>query len=599
MRQVAGGRVLAIALLLRVLACWAALAMLLAACPSAPPPHPKTAKHHPPPVAPPKIDVPLADITNQFVLDKAWDGKVDDCQRYGQVAMTIVADDLETMELYLRCAAAHKVLWQAEAWVRSAYAVRLSAPVVRYADGIGRLLRGDPGGARKIFEKLGGEAPVAWYQAAIAAQIDDDALAAERAINLYVKAIPADPAGRRLQAEIVCALDVARCAQITETIRSTDDDETAVARRLGAGIGTDSAVPRLTLERLAKDAASIAAPAFDDAYALAAMLREGGDPALFVRSPRSGRPEPGGSTDPVRDARPLARLPFVTRIEQALARNDAAAPQLFAQYLALFPTELATYRLAMRSDKLEQVVRKEMENQPSLRWRVVAASLLARNDEMCPLVSGFPWTDRGPVATSTRVRCEMANDPARGRKIADDRLHAPPFGLLDVRAAIDGEANQRDSASLVALARRVKLVAPQSMLVAEALWEAGESAPKKQAQTLLAESVAQSAYDPAYARRLLRRYVGAKDVDRAKLTIATALTEAPLDAYLCGVEGEILLGQGKSNDALAWLTKACTSARARHERDVLDDTLAMLPSAIAKAKDKGARDAAQRCVKGE
>ena len=60
-----------------------------------------------------------------------------------EVAMTIAADDLETMELMLRCAAARKLLWQAEAWVRSAYAVRLASPVARYGLGLVRLLRGD------------------------------------------------------------------------------------------------------------------------------------------------------------------------------------------------------------------------------------------------------------------------------------------------------------------------------------------------------------------------------------------------------------------------------------------------------------------------
>jgi hypothetical protein len=503
------------------------------------------------------------------------------------------------MELYLRCAHARGLLWQAYAWVQSAYSMRLGSPVVRYAEGIAHMLRGDPGGARKIFEKLGKEAPVAWYQAAVAAQIDDDVQAAEKDIEAYVKGVPSDPAGRMLQTEIVCSFDLSRCEAMLETIASSDDDEPMVARRLGAGLGGYGAIPRKALERLAKEAGVLSAPAFDDAYAVAAMSREGGDVAVFVRSPRTGRGEPGPNVDLVRDARPMKRLPFVTRIRMALVRNDPAAGQFYAQMLALFPTELSTYALAQSSDKLEQIVRKGMENAAGVRWRVVAASLLARTDELCPLVSGFPWTDRGPIATSTRARCEMVADAARGRKIADDRLNVPPFGVVDVRTAIEGEVIQKDDAALVALSKRLAKVAPSSLLASDALYAAGDLLPKKAAQPVLAEALARSAFDPVLARRILRRWVEAKDVDQAKATIKPSLVEAPLDAYLCGVQGEILLNAGKSNDALQFLTKSCNSARARHEKDVLDDTLAMIPIAAVKVKDKAAKDAAWKCAKGD
>jgi len=574
------------------------LTLLFVACGSSAPP-PKVAKKAPKKAAIPKTDIPLAEITNQFLLDKAWDGKFDDCQRYGQVAMAIAADDLETMELYLRCASAHGTLWQAEAWVRSAYAVRLSSPVVRYAEGIARMLRGDPGTARKIFEKLGKEAPAAWYQAAIAAQIDDDSLAAEKDVEAYVKAVPNDPAGRMLQAEIVCASDLARCQAMLDTVASTDDDDTVVARRLGAGLGGYGAVTRKTLERLSKEAGAISAPAFDDAYSVAAMSREGGEVTVFVRSPRTGRGEPGPNVDLVRDARPMKRLPFATRVRMALVHNDPAAGAWYAHMLALFPTELATYDLARTNDKLEQIVRKTMENAAGVRWRVVAASLLAHSDELCPLVAGFPWTDRGPIATSTRARCEMVADAARGRKIADDRLNAPPFGVIDVETAIEGEVLQKDDAALVALAKRIAKSAPTSLVVSDAYFAAGELLAKKQAAPVLAQALAASAYDPTIARRVLHRYVEAHDVDAAKATIKPSLLEAPLDAYLCGVQGEILLNAGKSNDALQFLTKSCTSARARHEKDILDDTLAMIPIAAVKSKDKAAKEAAWKCAKGD
>jgi hypothetical protein len=402
-----------------------------------------------------------------------------------------------------------------------------------------------------------------------------------------------------LQAQIVCSIDLARCEAVLETIASSDDDETMIARRLGAGLGAYGAVPRKALERLSKEAAAISAPAFDDAFGVAAMSREGGDIAVFVRSPRSGRGEPGPNVDLVRDARPMKRLPFFTRVHMALVRNDPAMGQYYGQLLALFPTELATYELARSSDKLEQIVRKGMENAAGVRWRVVAASLLANSDELCPLISGFPWTDRGPIATSTRARCEMVADAGRGRKIADDRLNVPPFGVVDVRTAIEGEVLQKDDVALVALAKRLAKIAPSSKLASDALVAAGDLLPKKTAEPILAEALARSSFDPVLARRILRRWVESKDVDQAKATIKPALGEAPLDAYLCGVQGEILLNAGKSNDALQFLTKSCTSARARHEKDILDDTLAMIPIAAVKSKDKAAKDAAWKCAKGD
>ncbi len=547
------------------------------------------------------LEVPLAEITNQFVLDKAWDGKLEDCHRYGQVAMTIAADDLETMELMLRCARARGLLWSAETWVRSAYAVRLASPVARYALGLARLLRGDPAGARKILEPLGSEAPVAYYQAAIAAQIEDDAANAERLVNLYLKASPNDPAGRLLQAELVCSLDLPKCAAIQDTIKSTDEDETVLARRLGAGLGAGTILDRATLERLAKDAASFGAPAFDDAYVVASLTREGGDPTVFVRSPRTGRPEVGSGSDLERDARPMQRLPFITRVLQAAARNDGNAAIAYAQLLELFPAELATYRLARRlGEKGMLVVRKSLENQPQVTWRTIAASLMARTDEVCPLAWSLPWTDRGPLATMARARCEIITDAWRGRKIADDRLNVLPFGVADVEIAIEGEVGMHDSTALEALARKLQKIAPASTLVPAALWAAAENAKKGKRQTsLFAEAVTTSAYEPYYSRKLLRRYVDAKDIDHARMAIAQALVESPLDAYLCGVEGAILMSKNDADGALAWLTKSCVSARARKERDTLDDTLSAIQISLPKAKNKVTKEAASKCLKGD
>jgi len=543
--------------------------------------------------------VPLGEVTLQSALEAAWDGNFDLCYRRAQTAMTIAPDDLETMELMLRCSNAQHVLWEAEAWVRSAYAVRLGTPVVRYAFGITELLRGHLGDARKLLEKLAPEAPVAAYQGAIAAQLDDDVGTAERMIGIYVKARPADPVGRQLQAEIVCAIDLVRCAAVIDTIRSSDDDETAIARRIGAGLATPISIARNSLVRLTKDASTLQSAAFADAYEIAAVIREGVDPAgVLVRSPRSGRPEPGPGVDLAKDARPMAKLPFVTRVTQLSAQNDSQAGAAFSRMIALFPTDLATYRLARKTDKTSLLARKELEKSGFIRWRVVAAAELARHDEFCDLVNGFWWNDRGPSATSVRARCDIQLDAARGRKIADARLAVSPYGVPDVLTAIDGEAAHKDAAALEALARQLAKIAPSSSLVAIALFAAADLGGKK-SHALYAEALVQLNQDPVFVRRVLHKYVETHDVPRAKTTIEPAIIESPSDAFLTGVHGEILLHEGKPTDALVWLTKSCVAARARRETDVLTPTLASIAQAVQKSKDKPARDAALKCSKGD
>jgi hypothetical protein len=580
-------------------ACVTAALLGLAGCPSSAPVA-ATAPHPAPSTSAP--EAPLGEVTLQAALEAAWDGDFVLCYKRARTAVSIAHDDLETMELTMRCAAAARVLPEAVAWVRSAYSLKLASPVARYGLGVATLLRGELGESRKILEKLALEAPVAGYQAAVAAQTDDDLVAAEKSIALYVKANPSDPAGRLLQTEIVCALDLARCAPILETVRSTDDDETAIARRLGAGLAGPISPSRARSFVLSKDADAINSAAFSDAYSLATTLREGSDPAtILVRSPRSGRPEPSPGVDLVKQARPICRLPFATRMIQLAALGDAAAVTMHARMIALFPTELGTWRLAKRSDKTAIAARKELEKSAPVKWRATVASLLARPDEACDLSMSFPWTDRGPLATSVRARCELSLDPARGRKIADARLAVLPYGQLDVETAIEGEAAVKDPVALEELARKIAKVAPTSSLVASALWAAAETGAKKP-HILFGEAMVQVSYDPHFTRKLLRKYVDQHDVPRAKLTLAQALVEAPFDAFLCGVQGEIMLNEGKPAQALPWLTKACVSARARKETEVLSPVLASLSSAINKtkgAKDKVARDAALKCAKGD
>lgn len=545
----------------------------------------------------------LGDVTLQSALEAAWDGDFVLCYKRARTALSIAPDDLESMELTMRCAYAQRNLPEAIAWVKSAYAKRTTAPVVTYGLGLASLLRGEIGDARKAFEKLANDVPVAAYHAALAAQVDDDGVAAERFAALYVKANPTDAAGRVLQTDTLCAIDIARCNAALELVKSTDDDDTAIARRLGAALAGPVSVPRARLIALTKDADVLASPAFNDALALATVLREGSDPAtVLVRSPRSGRPEPGPGVDLVRLARPIPRLPFATRVTQLAALGDPAAPAAHARMSALFPSELATWRLARRWEKTAASARKELERAPYTRWRAVMATTLARPDESCELSMAFPWTDRGPIATAVRARCEISLDPVRGRKIADARLSVLPFGQLDIEVAIEADSIAKDAAALELLGRNVAKIAPASTLVASALWAAGEAASKQKAHALWSEALSLTAWDPLLARRLLQKYVDAHDVPHARMVLAQALVESPWDSFLCGVLGEILLHEGKASDALPWLTKSCVSARARREQDILGNTLSSLASAVAKAKspaDKPAREAALKCARGE
>lgn len=579
----------------RVLA--VALAALgVAACPSSKPA--KTVAAAPSASAP--GEVPLGEVTLQAALEAAWDGDYLLCYKRGRSAMKIAPDDLETLELTLRCAHAHRALWDAVHWVNKTYAKR--PPVRSYALGVAALLRGEIGESRKILDKLGEHIPAAAYHAALAAVLDDDPASAEKQIARYVKANPTDPAGRALQTEILCLYDLGKCNAALDTVKSSDDDETAIARRLGAVIGGPAIVTRARLAALSKDAEALGSASFSDALGVMAVTREGSDPAIvLVRSPRSGRPEPGPGVDLIKQARAVPRLPFATRVLQLATLNDPAASTAHTRMAALFPTELATWRLAKRWERTAHSARKELERAAFVRWRAMVATALARLEETCELTAAFPWTDRGPIGNSTRARCEISLDAARGRKIADARLAVSPFGMLDVEAAIEGEVAQRDAAALEALARTLAKIAPSSTLVASALWAAAEVGSKK-SHALYAEAAALTGWDPALSRKLLQKYVDAKDVPRAKSTVYQAIVEAPTDAFLTGVLGEILLHDGKTSEALPWLTKSCVSARARKEQDILGKTLSSLAVAIAKAKlpaDKAARDAALKCAKGD
>ncbi len=550
--------------------------------------------------------VPLEEVTLQAALEAAWDGSWKLCDLRARAALSATPDDLETMELMVRCAFARKADADALAWVRARYAGRVDAPIVRYGQAIVLAMRGELPEARRTLEALavgGGGAPAvpaAAYQAALLAQIDDDAPAAERWATAYAQLVPTDPAGRALAADAICALDFSRCASVMESATARDDDPESLAKRLGAAIATPISPARHVLSALQHEAEDAHQPAWADAFDLAVRMRQGGDPAAFlVRSPRSGRPEPGPKVDLVARARPTARLPFITRLRQQLATGENAANVSYARALDLFPNDLALYRLARRSPPLAALARAQLEGKRALRWRVIAASELARPDELCAMTGDLSWSDRGPYASRIRARCEIASDSVRGRKIAEARLSVTPFGVPEVESAIEALVAQHDGKALETLARTLQKIAPKSTEVASALIATADLLPAKRAFPIYGEVLEQSSYDPAVARRVLRRFVDERDVPRAKLTIAQALAEAPLDGYLCGVEGEILLLENKADAALVWLGKACTSARARRDLDVLMATVNMISRAYPKAKDKTVRDAAFKCAKGE
>ncbi|MBK7399178.1 MAG: hypothetical protein IPJ34_23535 [Myxococcales bacterium] len=255
-------------------------------------------------------EAPLGEVTLQSALEAAWDGDFTLCHQRARTALSIAADDLETMELMMRCAAARKALPEAVAWVKSAYAVRLAAPVTRYGLGIAAALKGDLTDARKTLEKLVTDAPAAAFQAALIAQIEDDPLNAERFARIYVASRPTDPAGRALHTRVVCALDLVRCQQAIETIKSNDDDETAIARRLGAATATPFSPSRERLASFAHDAETIGAAAWADHFALAATVREGGDPprsSCGARAPGGRNPAPPSTSSARRARFPVCR----------------------------------------------------------------------------------------------------------------------------------------------------------------------------------------------------------------------------------------------------------------------------------------------------
>jgi hypothetical protein len=570
-----------------------ALALSLGGCPRPLPPPP------PPPVVVkkvPKPEPPLQDVTLQMGLEAAWDGEYALCFKYAKTAITISADDLESMELMMRCGRASGALGDAERWVREAYAARLGAPVVRYGLAIASMLRGDAAAAEKLLERLAEEAPVAAYQGAIAATLADDWATADKLAAAYVKARPNDPDARALQTEIACVLDVGRCGSIQKSIADDDEDEWV---RLGAVLASDVVATRAKLARLSKDADQIHAAAYSDALGVAAAAREGGDPGVVgVRSPRSGRREPGPGVDLVTEARPMSKLPFATRVAQSVAINDVNVPTYFGRLLALFPTDFSTYAVAARSDRTLPFARAFLEEQGSGRWRVYAASWLVTSEQVCDLTNSMSWKDQGPLASSIRRRCDVALDKKQGRALADARLTVSPFGVFDVRAAIEGEAAVRDPIALEALARRIAKLAPGSQLVVDALWAAAEAGHKR-APALFQEALVLSGYDPALVRRLLRRLVERSDWKAVRATLPPALAEAPADAFLNGVQAELLMQDGKYDASLPYLTRACTSAKARRDTDILATTYNDMWSAIPKAKDKNAKDAATKCLKGE
>ena len=106
-------------------------ALGVAACPSTKPlaTIPATA-----PSASASVDVPLGEVTLQAALEAAWDGDFLLCYKRARTAMIIAPDDLETLELTMRCAHAQHALWDAVNWARTTYAKR---PIVqRYALGV-------------------------------------------------------------------------------------------------------------------------------------------------------------------------------------------------------------------------------------------------------------------------------------------------------------------------------------------------------------------------------------------------------------------------------------------------------------------------------
>ena len=93
-------------------------------------------------------------------------------------------------------------------------------------------------------------------------------------------------------------------------------------------LASDVVTPRAKLSRLSKEADAIHAAAYSDALAVTAAVREGGDPGVVgVRSPRSGRREPGPGVDLVTEARPMSktkRWRLFRTLQHAVDSGDVA-----------------------------------------------------------------------------------------------------------------------------------------------------------------------------------------------------------------------------------------------------------------------------------
>jgi hypothetical protein len=269
--------------------------------------------------------------------------------------------------------------------------------------------------------------------------------------------------------------------------------------------------------------------------------------------------------------------------------------------LALFPTDLATFRVARLSERTLAAARAELEDWTSPgtgRWRASAAAELASREEVCDLTNALGAKDLGPRATYVRRRCDLLLERSKGQALVKKRLETQPFGDLEVRAAIEGGALGKDARELEAIARKIAKLAPTSTLVVDALWAAAEVS-KLRPEVLYKEALVLSGWDPVLARRILHVYLDRNDLRAARPIISEALNEAPEDSYLCGVQGELLMDEGKYDPALVFLTKSCVSGRRRREGEVLTNTFPDMWSTLPKAKDKATKDAAVKCLKGE
>jgi hypothetical protein len=510
------------------------------------------------------------------------------------MVLTLWPEDLETVEVGLRCASAQNDMKPFARWL--AENTPKNSLTIRFAESLQLLLSGQVNLAFQGFDAIAARTPAASYLGAVAAQLDDSPTDAARLIDAYVRARPLDPAGYRLQAEIACGSKLDDCEKSLETTDSQDTNPILIARRIGVSQIDGVSLSRANFEQLARDAESVKATSEADRLSLWVKLRSGGDPLdVLIRSPRSGRPEPSNTSDVAFAAVPMSRLPFRARVEQMIAAgNVEGAAAAYRRMLQMFATEVGTWHFASTNPALRDVAKKVLADLGIGRWKAISASTFVSPAEACELIGGLASSDAGPLSAHLRLLCKFAlvsDDSAMIAAIADHN------SLVDFEFAIDWLHNEKRAVKLQSLLDTFGKRIAKSSAAINGRFYLGEL--KKQSSAQLSTLQA-SSYPPALVHTLLASWVAKREIKAVRVLLPLALAESPEDAYYLGLLGELQMQDGHLEDAMDTLSRSCKSARRRHDDASLTLIVPSLEHALERYPGKNATlvETAKKCVLG-